>query len=654
VSGPGARRPARPARLIAGLLLLALAAPVAWGQCDLSQEPVRLTVNGLGTAYFQDFETTPDGTAVELSGGVCIVGEGTRWTLVAETATLSGLQSGDEPRAEVERPVLTYQGWRIVAEVLRSDATELALEEATFSGRGVMGSARTLLVDLRGGGTSAQEVRVLGESFRLEAEAAELLNDAVDMRLVTITTCTCPGTPFYLVSGSEARLELGSQRLEVEGGELRLAGLRLPLAERFQLSAAIFEELALPVTLEYRPGSSGTGLGLVVPDLELEEGLSLEMGLLGLDGGKPLQAFALANYRRGNVSFSAGRARGGPRADFSYVEPLAPGLEASFAIRNRHEVQSDFLHEGVLELLAAPAPLKLPGDSSLSLKGSLFAAGSAQELPGGTVVSPRLGTLAGAQVAVPTGPGATLTVGVEGRLTDYPAVAASQYGVSLRTGWRYRRGPWTLDLRHQRMWTDSGSPFSTKLDRLVPANELVAQAALAGPLGGGFNGRARLDFDYDLLLLGGDEPEGIERLGATVAVGYPVGGWSFGLEGNLELAGLLDPDPAGERKAHVQTTFTAEREEWELGAKVRWGLRPGSEGLSLLETRLAVPLGYDQGTLTPYLALDFAPLLTGGDSLRLSGHGVALTWRSCCGTLKLGYRQQDSTFSTTIGLALEH
>jgi hypothetical protein len=654
VFATGARRPASSRGRLAGLLLLALAAPIAWGQCDLSQEPVRLTVNGLGTAYFQDFETAPDGASVELSGGVCIVGEGTGWTLVAESALLSGLRPGEQPRVEVDGPVLTYQGWRIVAEMLRSDATELALEEASFSGKGVLGSARTLLVDLRGGGTSAREVRVLGESFRLEAEAAELLGDAVDMKVVTITTCTCPGRPFYVVSGNEARLELGTQRLDVEGGELHVAGLRLQLAERFQLSAAVFEELALPVTLEYRPGSNGTGLGLVVPDLELDEGLSLEMGVLGLDGANPLQAFALANYRSGKVSFSAGRARGGPRADFSYVEPLAPGLEASLAIRNRHEAQSDFLHEGVLELRAAPAPLALRGDAELSLNGSLFAAGSAQELSGGTVVSPRLGTAAGAQVALPTGPGATLTVGLEGRLTDYPAFDASQYGVSLRTGWRYRRGPWSLDLRHQRMWTDSGSPFSTKLDRLVPANELAAQAAVTGPLAAGFSGRARLDFDYDLLLLGGNEPEGFERLGATVGVDYPVGGWTLGLEGNLELAGLLDPDPGGDRKAHVQTTFSAEREEWELGAKVRWGLRPGREGLSLLETRLAVPLGFDQGKLTPYLALDFAPLLTGGDSLRLSGHGVELTWRSCCGTLKLGYRQQDSAFSTTIGLALEH
>jgi hypothetical protein len=635
-------------------LLLALAAPIAWGQCDLSQEPVRLTVNGLGTAYFQDFETTPDGATVELSGGVCIVGEEAGWMLVAESALLSGLRPGEQARVEVDGPVLTYQGWRIVADSLRSDVTELALEEATFSGGGVLGSARMLVVDLQGGATSAKGVRVLGEGFRLEAEAAELLSDAVDMRVVTITTCTCPGRPFYLLTGSKARLELGTPRLDVEGGELHVAGLRFPLAPRFQLSAAAFEELALPVTLEYRPGTSGTGLGVVVPDLDLEEGLSLEMGLLGLDAGNPLQAFALANYRSGNASFSVGRARGGPRADFRYVEPLAPGVEASLAIRNRHEEESDFLHEGVVALRAAAPPLDLPGGGSLNLNGSLFAAASAQELSGGPVVSPRLGSATGVQVALPTGPGATLNIGVEGRLTDYPAFDASQYGVSLRTGWRYRRDPWTLDLRHERVWTDSGSPFSTTLDRLVPANGLVAHAAVTGPLGAGFSGRARLDLDYDLLLLGGNEPEGLERLGATVGVGYPVGGWTLGLEGNLELAGLLDPDPDGDRKAHMQTTLSAEREEWELGAKVRWGLRPGSEGLSLLEARLAVPLWFDQGTLTPYLAMDFAPLLTGGDSLRLSGHGVEVTWRSCCGTLKLGYRQQDSAFSTTVGLALEH
>lgn len=639
---------------VAALLVLILVVTTVQAQCDLSQEPTRLSVEGFGTAYFQEFETDAARNRVDLSGGVCITGEDARWTILAESASLSGLRNAEQLRAEIIGAVLLYKDWRVVAEMLRSDGVTLEMEQVTFSGRGVVGSAAVLALDLRLGRTVAGGVRVLGRSFRLEAESAELVGDAVDLRTVLITTCTCPGRPFYVVTGSEAHLELDAQRLDVGNGYLSLAGLRLPLAPEFQLSGAAFEELSLPVTLEYRPGNSGTGLGVVVPDLELDEGLSLEMGLLGLDDDNPLQAFALAHYRSKSVNFTVGRARGGPRADLVVVEPLAPALDASFAIRNRHEAASDYLHEGVLSLAAKPAAVALGQSSKLNLSGELFAAASAQEIAGTAVVSPRLGALAGVELAVPTGPGATMTVGLEGRLTDYPALNASQFGVSLRSGWLYRRGPWTLDLRHNRLWTDSGSPFSVKLDRLLPQNEVELHAAVAGAVAGSLTGNAHLDLEYDLLMVGNAVPNGLERLGAAVSLSYPLGGWTMGFRGNLELAGLLDPDPPGRRRAFVQTEVTAEQGDWEAGAKVRYDLRSAQQGLSLLEASVAVPLEYKGGTLTPYVALDFAPTLLRHETPRLSGHGVTLTWRSCCGTVKVGYRQQDSSFATTFGFALEH
>lgn len=255
---------------------------------------------------------------------------------------------------------------------------------------------------------------------------------------------------------------------------------------------------------------------------------------------------------------------------------------------------------------------------------------------------------------VPTGPGGTATIALEGRYTEYPAFAVGQYGVSLKTGWRYRREGWSLELDHDRLWTDSGSPFSTKLDRLTPQNKLSLGAAVAGPLSGDLEGSARLALGYDLLMLGSAVPNGLERLGASFGLEYPAGEWALAFRGQLELAGLLDPDPAAKRLAHVLVIMSAERGEWEVGTQARYDLRPGRQGLSLLEASAAVPFGFDSGTLTPFLAVDFAPLLLEQEVPRVSGHGALITWRSCCGTLKVGYRQQGDSFATTFGFALEY
>jgi hypothetical protein len=635
---------------VAGLALLMLLASAASGQCEQAEDRIRLAIEGFGTAFFGEFQTTPEGAAV-LGDGICVLGEQADWTLLADSAVVTGLRESGRFRAEVQRPTLLVEGWRFVAGLLESDGETLALTDVVFTGHGLHGGASHLVLDVEELEPAASAVRVQGRSFRLEAETARLNGQVVDMEGVAITTCTCPGEPFYLITGPVARLDFAAERLDVQDGQLQLAGLRIPLGRQFQLSATAFEDFSLPLALEYRP-EPGTGLGLIVPSLELDEGLSLEMGLTGLDADNALQAFALARYRGEDVSFTVGRARGGPRADFRAVRLLTPGVEAAFAISNRHEAASHFLHQGVLELRAETPPLDLPAGAAASLRGTLFAAASAQELHTGTVTSPRLGVVSGARVTVPTGPASTVDTELEARFTDYPAVGASQYGLSLRSAWRYRQGPLTLALDHHRLWTNSGSPFSTTLDRLKPVARLGAQTALAGPVTADISASGSFDVAYDLLSLGGGPPDGLERLGVKVALDRRLPEWTLGFRAGLELAGALDPDPGGTRKAHVEAGVLAERGEWEASLRGRYGLRPGKQGLSLLEAAGAVPLAFEDGMLTPFLAVDFAPLLVRREAPRISGHGLTMTWRSCCGVLRLGYRQQEGSFVTVFGLAL--
>ncbi|MEX2535723.1 MAG: hypothetical protein WD273_08995 [Trueperaceae bacterium] len=645
-------------RLRVAAIILFCVTALAGAQCDLASDPITLSITGFGTAHFQEFVTVEAGSRAVLSGDVCIVGEGGAWTIIAEQATISGLRQGEQLRASIREPTLLLDGWRVTAIELEGDGEGLELSQVTFVGRGVMGSAGLLALDTQGGDPVASDVKVLGESFRLEARQARLTGNVVDLQTVVITTCTCPGEPFYTVSGGAGQLDLERRSLAVDDGRLEVAGAKLQLAERVELSGDALQNFSPPVTLEYRPGTTGTGLGVVVPDLELDEGLSLEMGILGLDSQNPLQGFALLRYREENISFTVGRARGGPRADFEIVEPLTPSLDASFAIHNRHEAASDYLHEGLLQLEATPPALELGAGWSLQWNARAFGAVSSQELAGAPagkpVVSPRLGVAGGARLQLTPTAGSTLALALEGQATGYPALSASQYGVAVRPSWQYRRAPWTVDVAWNRLWTDSGSPFSTKLDRLTPSNRVSTRLAAAGALGGGANGSAQLDVAYDLRRWGGGNPGGLESLGARFGLGYTLGAWKLDLSTRVELAGLLDPDPAGKREGYFQTSVKGIQGEWEVGTRVRYELRPGDEGLSLLEASLALPLAFESGTLTPFLALDFVPLLQRSELPRVSGHGLDLAWASCCGIVRLGYRQHDGTFATSFGLALEH
>ena len=635
-----------------GAIILFCVSALASAQCDLASDPVTLSIAGFGTAHFQEFETDPTGTGAELIGSVCIVGEDGAWTITAERAIISGLRDGGELKAEIDDATLIFDGWRVEAEELESNGEVLELSDVTFTGRGVAGSAGILAIEAEEGLPRAVDVRVLGENFRLQASEASLRGEIVALEGVVVTTCTCPGEPFYTVSGGSAQLDLTEQRIALMDGELRVAGLSVPLAERVELSSEDFDDISPPVTLEYKP-NGGTGLGVVVPQLELEEGFSLETGLLGLDPFNPLVAFALMHYRDEGVSFSVGRARGGPRADFEVVEQVSPALEAVFAIHNRHYADADFLHEGLFALRTTPEPIAFGAGQKLEWTARAFSAASAQTLSGTPVVSPRLGVAAGVRMETRVGDGGALALALEGESTSYPAVGASQYGLTLRPSWSFRRAPWTVSIDWHRRWTDSGSPFSTELDKLTPISLASARVVAAGQLGGGADGRAQLDLGYDLRRLD-EDPGGLERLGAGFGLNYPVGRWSVTVESQLELAGVLDPDPGGDRAGYFQVGVAGSRGEWEAGTRLRYGLRPGERGLSLLETSFAVPLEFEHSTITPFLALDFVPLLEHSEMPRVSGHGINITWASCCGTVRMGYRQQEGVFSTSFGLALEH
>jgi hypothetical protein len=115
-----------------------------------------------------------------------------------------------------------------------------------------------------------------------------------------------------------------------------------------------------------------------------------------------------------------------------------------------------------------------------------------------------------------------------------------------------------------------------------------------------------------------------------------------------EFAPAFNPDL--DYKAYLEAGINAIAPRWEAGFAVRFDTQ---FKLNKLETKTAFPIDIDDISLEPFIAIDFIPTLQAFDLPRISGHGLELTWRSCCGTISVGYRQQENSFKTLIGFTLE-
>ena len=83
----------RTRRWLCTLLLLGFGYGVAQTACDpLEPNTIESVIPNLGTAYFAEFDATLQTGQAELTGGVCVVGEG-GWTLRTEVLRVSNLET---------------------------------------------------------------------------------------------------------------------------------------------------------------------------------------------------------------------------------------------------------------------------------------------------------------------------------------------------------------------------------------------------------------------------------------------------------------------------------------------------------------------------------------------------------------------------------
>lgn len=625
-------------------------------QCPIVPGASELEVAGLARFYYQNIRTDRAADEAELYGQVCLTGIEQNWTVRAERVRFLDLSLA--PRLEIEQPHLTLPEWEVDARMLRTDENLLVLDETTFRGTGVSGTALVLTVDVNSGEVLLDEVFVRGPSYRVGAARATLSGPSLLLEQAVATTCVCDGPPSYLIEGTRAEIAAEDRRIHIREGVLLVAGSRIPLAEEVEIGSEALEEIEPPFELEYRgndpeTGKGGTGLGLVVPGIRLDDELVLQAGVTGLDRDFPLKAFALLDITGPGLQAEFGRGRDGIRSSVVVRQRLAKWLDTVFRFQNLHDPDVDFLHQGVIELEASTTSPVLMGGARATASANLFAAASSQTFSSATVADVRLGAGGSVRLRSVPSPLGQFEVVADLEATRYPSFEETQYGFTLSSSWTSHPEPFQITVRHLKRWTNSASPFSVELDRLQADHRLSGQVSWSDRLTPRLRGSLVLVSAYDFESTDMDDVTGVDRFRVTSTLHYE--GPRFVLEPKLELelAGVLNSSRTEEIEAFFDAELVGTLGNYRGGVGLRYDLLEPEDRLTRLDLQLSFPLEVEPLFLRPFVAVNVAPFWTGTGGAFLRGHGLEAEWRTCCGTLIGSYRWIDAELQTSFGVRFE-
>lgn len=635
-------------RALLTLFLLALSA-VARAACPAPEGGVQLAVKDFAKAHFLDFTVSGSRNSAEFRGLVCLDAADGSWQLRADTVRVSGLQEGGELNLEADAAELEAGPWEFRAARLEGDGEDVVLHEAMFSGAGISGTAGELLVNLETGTATATLFSAEGPGYRLSGSAALLSGEGLHVSAAHITTCTCPGEPFYTVSASRADVDLGGDAaLTLQEGALNFRGMTIPLKEEVQLRKSSLADLKPPVSAEWNPAPPGRaprgyGFSVLVPAFSPAPGVKAEFGVTGLDRAHPLSGFFLFSAEGEAGSLLAGYTRGGgPRADVDVRRQLHEHLRLVLGFHNRHYASEDFLHEGFIRLETSFPAWKGDGGARFDWSASLTAAVSSQLQSGVAVMSPRLRSALSADWRLPESRAGRFRLRLDSELSVY-SQGREQYGLRLRSDWTDTLGPFTVTAAHDRHFTDSGSPFSERLDRLKPRSVTTATLALSDQQLGDTRLDLRAAAAWNWLH---PDDAGFTDLQATASLEGRAGNWTVRPHLKIQLAGIVLPHGTEKTDAFLEGGLTLAEGDLELGFRGRHGLRENGRP-ELLELSAAWPLTGGNVRFVPFLAFDFVPLLLHGEPPAVSGHGLQVDWDSCCGLFRFGYRVANGELTTS-------
>lgn len=351
------RRGVASSRRVALVLLLALLG-VAGAQCTVGPEYAEVTLPDFLAVYYQDFRSEPQEDRVVFYGGVCVTAVGGGWTVTAPRVTVTGLTG--ELELHSDDPTLYLGQWQITAAELESTVEKLTLQSATVVGPDVSGNAKSLTVDLVTSEISMSGLELNSLAFAVSGRDAVLRGELLSLEGAGVTTCIGLETPPYELEGMRAEVDLGARSVVLSGGMLRLGGARFRLQEEIVLSEESLAAFELPVQVQNVSGPAnrpGTGLGIRLVGVPLENDVELDIGATGIDTDHPTGAVAL--LRLGTtledstlVEAGVGLEAGRPYLEIDLTRPLASWLDLELGVISGAMPGRDARHEAHAALSA--------------------------------------------------------------------------------------------------------------------------------------------------------------------------------------------------------------------------------------------------------------------------------------------------------------
>lgn len=619
--------------------------PYAWAAsnplvtpCELDRSD-RLEIEGLGVATFGALRFASSSDSALLTGGVCIRGEG-EWRLEAARVEVQAVSTAPVLLASGVRLLLPT--WTLRAATLRGDEAGVSLEGVHFSGEGTGGTAQRARYVFASSGVALTDVEAESGPYRVQGAFATLEGDVLEIRDAAVTTCE-GSAPFYSVRAPVASIDLVREQARLQAGRLEVVGAEVSLGN-VELSEETFDNVRVPLEVVSLEDAETTLLSRV----PLGGGLAVTSGVAGLDSGHAPRGVALLEVARPGVEAAIGLSPLGPQADLRFETPILPGLEVAYGIRNREWEAQEFLHEGYVALEAEGR--LTPPAGTFSGRGVLTAAVSNQRVDGVRITSPRFGVTGEGHYTAPETSWGRFGVRALASVSLYTDPETVQYGVRIAPSWTFDRGALDFFVVYEGSLTNGASPFSTTLDRLEPESRLSARLAWADVLGSGVSAEVEGAVRADFLARAAQNESALEELSFEVALGVDIGTFSLTPSLELALARALSRVPNPNSEGFLAAGLALSREELDFGVRVSYSLVPGERGFDGLELLAEVPVTLGRVTLQPFLAVDVYGPLFASQPLDLTGHGLTVVLRSCCGTLIVGYRQYRDDFETSLAV----
>lgn len=657
---------------LAAALLSAAAA-----QCESGPTTSQVTVPDYLAVYYQDFRSMPELDEVLFYGGVCVTAVGGEWTVIADQVTVTGLSGDLGLRADAPR--LFWGDLRLTAVHLAATTEVLVLQGATIQGPDYSGSAESIELDLLTSEMDLVGFTLNSVAFAVTGTSAALIGDKLSVQDPGLTTCIGMETPTYAIEGRSATVDLTSRSVVLNGGQLRVGALRVPLNEEIALTEETMERFTLPFRFQNVPDRGdpslpGTGVGARLVGLPLGRGASFDVGVTGLDAEHPTGLVALVHAEEDEggtqVVTTFGVEGSAPVLMLDLTHAVTPWLDLELGARTGSAPTRKAHNEGRLGLQATVPVSAIKGTVGAEVFAAATAIAPAGEPTQTELFGSRLG--AAADLATSTGrtPFGTFALKARAEATWYPQQHTSQWGVRLNPSWNLTAAPLTASASYDTWLTDAGSPFET-VDRLSPLSRTRAAVRVAGALaelegGERLSGRVGVSAVHDGVPVGG-EPAGFNSAIAEGGLAYAVEDWTVDMSVAAQLAGVLSP--ASGRDSYVTYVVEGQRSGWPavaqgasgpivphgsfaLRAEALQGLGDPA-GLRRLELSAAVPFAFPSLELRPFIGFDIAPTLLSGDLPQLSVHGLDLTFITCCGSLTVGYSNDRGEWSASFAIDLE-